>query len=141
MIMHIVEEIKSISSTTKDLRSFGLVVGGVLTALAGFSWYRGGSVVVLLGAPGLGLMLLGFVQPRLLLPLQKLWMSLAVILGWVMTRVIIGLLFFIIVTPAGLLMRLVGKKLLEGSFDQQAKSYWERRASNARKKENYEHQF
>ncbi|MSR76136.1 MAG: hypothetical protein EXS68_00915 [Candidatus Ryanbacteria bacterium] len=139
--MHILEEFKSISSTRKDLRSFGFVVGGVLTAFAIISWYRGGHSTSVFGVPGIALVIGALLMPRALLPLQKVWMGLAVMLGWVMTRVIISTLFFVIVTPTGLLMRMMGKKFLVQSFDKKAISYWERRPVGIWKKENYEHQF
>jgi hypothetical protein len=114
-------------------REFGLLVGGVLLALGGWWFYRGryptlSSVLLLTGAT---LALLGALRPKWLVVPNRLWMGMAEAMGFVMTRVILGLVFFLIVTPIGLLRRLTGGDPL-GRRAQRTESYWkpytERRA-------------
>jgi len=114
-------------------REFGLLVGGVLLALGGWWFYRGrypvlSSVLLLAGAT---LVLLGALRPKWLVVPNRLWMGMAEAMGFVMTRVILGLVFFLVVTPIGLLRRLTGGDPL-GRRARRTESYWkpytERRA-------------
>lgn len=130
----------SVSSTRKELRSFGLVIAvalGVCTAWMALvhstSWvyFAAGSALFALAA-------LAF--PTLLLPLQKSWMLLAVCLNWIMTRLLLGLAFYMLVTPIALTARLLGKQFLDRSFGTQAPTYWQPRNEQPAK-ESYERQF
>lgn len=64
------------------------------------------------------------VWPRFLGPVERVWMAFANLLSAVMTRVILTLTFFIVITPMGLIMRLFGKDLLGLRPDRTAASYW-----------------
>ncbi len=59
------------------------------------------------------------------------WMTFAQILGWFMTRVILSIFYYLVLTPVGLLMRLLGKDLLDMKIDRSAQSYWKKRDLNA----------
>jgi hypothetical protein len=63
------------------------------------------------------------VYPRLLAPLYKGWMKFGHVLGWINARIILGLVFFVMVTPIGLIMRLLGKDLLRMRA-KKSDSYW-----------------
>jgi len=108
----------------RDLRQFGLLVGGILAgigillALRGRGWYP-----LFLGA-GTLLILLGLVMPRALQYMHRAWMTLAILLGWVMTRVVLAVAFFCIITPLGLMLRLMGKDLLALKKKQGADTFW-----------------
>jgi hypothetical protein len=97
-------------STNKELRSFGLLVGGIF-AVIGF-WpmlLRGDDVRA--WALVLAALLIGpaAVFPAILRPVHKVWMKLGHILGWINTRIILGAIFFGVVTPMGLIRRLFRK--------------------------------
>lgn len=64
------------------------------------------------------------VAPMALLPLYRLWVKFATALAWVNTRLLLGLVFFAVVTPVGLFMRLLGKDPLKLKMDRDAGSYW-----------------
>ena len=96
--------------TTKQLRSFGLTVGGIF-ALIGFwplfftgvgprSWAVGLAACLLI--PALAL-------PKILFWPYKGWMMLGHVLGWINTRIILGVVFYLIVTPIGAVRRWLGK--------------------------------
>lgn len=121
----LLEEIKKIKSTPKELREFGFVVGGALLVISAISAWRHGWVWnwPLVGA-GAALVVLGTIFPSILRPLQKVWMALALAMGWVMSRVILTLLFYVIVTPLALVLRAQGKHFLGRGADPQAASYW-----------------
>ncbi len=62
--------------------------------------------------------------PRILSPVEKYWMLFAGVLGFIMTNVLLTLVFFLGVLPTGLLMRLFGKDPLRKGFDKDKKTYW-----------------
>lgn len=136
------DEIKNIKSTKKDLRSFGLVVGGVLAAIGGLLlWFDKPANVYFLSI-GAILMLSGLIVPVILKPLQKAWMVMAVLLGWVMTRVILTILYYVVFTAIGILGRIFGKQFLEVKWDAGQESYWNYRSREpVTDKTVYEKQF
>ena len=114
----ITEEIKSIKSEKRDLKKFGITMGVVLGLLGGLFLGRGSNYYfyfLLLAAVFLSL---GLTVPVFLKPIHKIWMTLSVLLGWLMTRVILTVLFYLVITPIGLLLRLFGKDFLNEYFRQ-----------------------
>jgi hypothetical protein len=77
----------------------------------------------------------------ILKPIYVGWMTFAFALGWVNTRLILGIVFYLIFTPAGLVMRLLGKDPLVLRFDRQATTYWVRRKPQDPSKKRYENLF
>jgi len=67
------------------------------------------------------------VAPMALLPLFRLWVRFAMFLGWLNTRLILGLVFYLMITPLGLIIRLAGTDLLDEKIDKKAESYWKKR--------------
>ncbi len=139
--MSIIDEIKKIDSGKEKLREFGFVVGGVSAALGVVLGWRGRAHYPYFLYPGLVLVLLGAVVPAVLKPLQKAWMSLAVLMGWVMTRVLLSVLFFIAVTPIALFLRITGKDLLNLRFPSKDPSYWKACPEKPHNPGDYEKQF
>jgi hypothetical protein len=137
----IIEEIKNIKSGKRELRQFGITIGIVLGLLGmWFLWCeKEGSSPLLVSA--IVFFFSGFIFPLLLKPVQKLWMSLAILMGWLMTRVIITILFYLVVTPTGLLARVCGKDFLNIKLDRNANSYWIPKKVTRPDKKNYENQF
>lgn len=135
------EEIKNIKSGKKELRQFGLTVGIVLGLLRGLFFLRGKDYYFYFLIFSFAFLFLGLVAPILLKPIQKIWMSLAILIGWFVTRVILIVLFYLVVTPIGLLAKLFGKAFLDRKFDRSADSYWIIRESTGFNKRNYENQF
>lgn len=125
------EEIRSVDTSRRAVRSFGWVVGLVLVGIALVIWWRRGwepgTLQLAFGVAGTALIVLGFVAPAVLRPLYRVWMALAVVLGFVMTRVVLTLVFVTLVLPIGLLLRLFGKDLLHRHPDPDTESYWIRR--------------
>ena len=87
------------------LRKFGLSVGGVFLLLGAVSWWRGGSAWPFLTGAGSPLVALGLVAPGLLVPVERVWMRAAEVLGRINTRIILSVLFFVVFTPVGVLRR------------------------------------
>jgi len=137
----LLEEISNIKSEKKDLRNFGIVMGVAFGLLAGALWWKGRDTYTLFALLSMAFFFFGLVLPSLLRPLQKAWMILAVIMGWVMTRFILSVLFYIVFTFIGVGSRLFGKKFLGLNIDKSKKSYWVYREPTEFFREKYEKQF
>ncbi|MDI6809398.1 MAG: SxtJ family membrane protein [Candidatus Eisenbacteria bacterium] len=137
----IVEEIKNIKSGKKELRQFGLTVGIVFALLAALLWWRGRSSCPYFFLISAVLILPAFLVPSVLKPVHKVWMTFAILMSWVMTRVILGLVFYVGITPMGFLARLSGKDFLRLKFDKKADSYWIPKERQKFEKSDYERQF
>jgi hypothetical protein len=90
----------------RELRRFGLTVGGAFVILALVSaWRRHVLPPRVLGAAGTLLVVGGLVAPRLLAPVERGWMRFAEVLGRVNTRIVLALVYCVVITPAGLVRR------------------------------------
>lgn len=118
------EELQSLDTGPRQLRSFGITLGIAFLIVAGVLYWRDipGEVVVA-GIGGL-LLVTGLIAPGLLRPLYKPWMALALVLGFIMTRVILTVIFVLLFIPIGLLMQLFGKDPLRRKLDPDAETYW-----------------
>ena len=137
----IIEEIKKIKSEKKELRQFGVTIGIVLALLAGLLLWREKDYYLYLLIISIFFFFTGLALPVLLKPIHKMWMTLAILVGWFVTRLIMIILFYLVVTPIGLLTRLCGKDFLDTQFKKNVNSYWIPRKTITLDKTNYERQF
>ncbi len=137
----LLEEIKNIKETKKDLRKFGLTVGIALLIISGILLWSAKDSFIYFGSAGITLLLVGLILPQVLKPLNKAWMTLALLMGWVMTRVILTILFYIVVTPTAFFAKVFKKKFLELKIDRSGNSYWELRGKKPVTPKDYEKQF
>ena len=128
-------------TTSIQLRRFGLTISGGLVLLGLLSWFRGHTTVpVLFWAIATVLFLLALIFPRLLLRIEKAWMGLALVLAWVNTRIILTFLFYAILTPIGVIMRLFRDPLDRRLHDGRV-SYWVQKEPKPFDPKGYENQF
>ena len=137
----LLEEIENIKSGKSELRKFGIMIGIVLGLLGGLLLWRGKDSYTYFLLLSTVFIFLGLVLPIVLKPIQKVWMTFAVILGWFMTRFILSILFYVVFTSIGLVSRLFGKQFLDLKMDNSKKSYWNYRKTREFKKSDYERQF
>ncbi len=122
-------------------KSFGLVMGIAFGLIGGWQvWHARNWGYWLLGIAA-AFLLLAFVAPRLLRPLNWLWFQFGLMLHKVTNPLIMGLLFFIAMLPIGLLMRVLGKRPLALDFNPTAASYWVKREPAGPTGESYKKQF
>ena len=141
MTENIFKEMRNIKSTKKELREFGLLVGGILVLIASFGLYHHrpwAPAVITIGAV---LIVSGALLPKVLLPAHKAWMSLAIVMGAVMSRVVLTLVFYLVLTPVALLARATGKRFLKLGFKEDRASYWEHRETEDQTPDDSERQF
>ena len=107
-----------------QLRHFGLVVGGILGVI-GLWPAIGRGQNPRSGMVGLAVVLIipAIVAPWALAPAHRAWTALGNALGWINTRLILGLIFFGVVTPTGLVLRLAGRDPMRRAFDPDAVTY------------------
>ncbi|MFH0734911.1 MAG: SxtJ family membrane protein [bacterium] len=135
------EEIKSIKKTSKDIINFGLLIGGIIALIGAVSIFYNSPAFMYLIPLGMVIMAIGFIAPVLLKPIYILWMIIAVLLGFVSTRVILSILFYLIITPMALIFKMIGKDPLNIKIDKTKTSYWEYRENKKYEKIETERQF
>lgn len=132
---------QNIQVTTKELREFGLIFGVILVVLFGFllPWVFDAAfplwpwwVLAVTGSLALGF-------PLGLKPFYKVWMLFGAVMGWINTRLILGIVFYCVFMPFGLVMKLFGKDLLSRKLDASMSSY--RVIHDEQEKDNMENPF
>src|SRR5712691_2033452 len=114
----------TIPRDTKQLRNFGLVVGGIFGAIG--LWpaiVRGQNLRLWALALGVALVLPALVAPSSLRPVYRVWMALGETLSWMNTRIILGAVFYGVVTPMGLAMRRFGHDPMRRRFEPRVDTY------------------
>lgn len=112
------------TNDVRQLRHFGFLVGGIfgVIGLWPMVWRHQNprlwalALTVLLVLPAL-------VAPRILKPVHRAWMALGEVLAWVNTRILLGVVFYGVVTPIGLVMRLMGRDPMHRQFERAGESY------------------
>ena len=134
------EELNNIKSGRKDLKSFGFIIGFILMLISVFLFFREKDSFIYFFSIGLIFNGLGIIIPAALKPFYKIWMTFAIIIGWVMTRVILSVLFYLIISTIGIFARLVGKDFLNLK-SKNNESYWNIRNKEYELNQDYEKQF
>lgn len=112
------------AATLKDLRNFGLLVGAIFIVIGLWPMvFRGEDGR--LWAIGLGgaLICTGALAPSVLAPVHKGWMLIGHVLGWINTRILLGMVFYGLVTPIGIMFRLMGKDTMRQAFSEGSSTY------------------
>ena len=119
---------KKIKKSTN--RSFGLVFFIVFLIIGLWPLANGGSVRFWSLIIALIFLFLGILNSKILTPLNVLWSKFGELLGIVIAPIVMGIIFFLVVTPTGLIMRMFGKDLLRNKFQINNESYWIKREKN-----------
>ena len=108
----------------KELRHFGLIVGGIFGVI-GF-WpmvFRGQGPRLWALAIAVALVIPAVVLPRSLTRVHRVWMAVGETLGWINTRILLSVVFYGVVTPMGIIMRRLGRDPMHRRFDPGAATY------------------
>jgi hypothetical protein len=141
MFSDIRNEIKTIDVSPRAIRNFGITFFLLLVAMGSFLLFKENAKGYWLMGLGILFIALGLWLPAVLRGPYKLWMGFAAVLGFFMSRLILCVLFYLVITPTGLVMRLFGKDMLDEKWDKGAVSYWIKRDPKAAGKEKYTKMF
>ena len=104
-------------------RSFGLVFFIVFFLIAIYPFFKGNDIRVWSLLLSLLFLILGLLNSKFLEPLNKIWFKFGIFLGKIISPIVMGIIFFLVVTPTGLLIKLFKKDLLNLNFNNN-KTYW-----------------
>jgi Saxitoxin biosynthesis operon protein SxtJ len=140
-ISDVKSELKRLKASPRELRKFSYLVGSVLMLFGGAGLFKHWniSVVAAVWIGAAALIAFGLLNPMLLRTVYLFWMAFAFALGWIVSRVILIFLFYLVITPIGMIARLIGKKFIDITFPGETESYWV--SKEASKKTNYEKMF
>ena len=104
-------------------RSFGIVFFIVFLLISIYPLINNEDIRIWSLLVSIIFLVLGIINSNILSPLNKLWFKFGILLGKIISPIIMGIIFFLVVTPIGLLMRLIGKDVLNLKYSNH-KSYW-----------------
>ena len=104
-------------------RSFGIVFFVVFLLIALYPLIHNEEIRIWSLIISLIFLILGLINSRILTSLNKLWFKFGILLGKIVSPIIMGIIFFLVVTPIGFIMRILGKDVLNLKFNAN-KSYW-----------------
>ena len=108
-------------------KSFGIVFFVCFLIISLFPLFKDGNIRIWAIVTAITFLILGLLNSPFLNPLNKIWFKFGILLGGIMSPIVMGLVFFIVVTPTSLIMRMLGKNLL-GLKKDNKKSYWVERS-------------
>ena len=108
-------------------RNFGLVFFIIFLIVSLWPLTYEGPIRIWTVIISLVFLILGLMNSKLLTPLNKLWFKFGMILGAIFAPVVMGVVFFLVVTPIGLVMKIMGRDLLNKKYDKKKRTYWIKR--------------
>ncbi len=108
-------------------RNFGLVFFIIFLILGLWPITNGEEIRIWLILLAFIFLILGIMESKLLSPLNRLWFKFGIMLGAIVAPIVMGAIFFIVVTPIGIVMSIIGKDLLNKKHDKKKETYWIKR--------------
>lgn len=125
-----------------QVRKFGLVLAAILIFVGLLQAYKDRAIPAeILISLGVIFTFSSFFYQPIVLPIYKIMMRVSHLLGWVNTRIILGIIFYFMVTPTGLIMKLLGKNFLKRRIEKNKGSYWEKKEQIEFTRERCEKQY
>ena len=120
--------------SNKQLRQFSLLLAALLVGLAGWlAWHSHSALVVGgVGTAAVAAGLVGVLHPGLMRVVYVVWMAAAFPIGWVVSHLLLAAIYYLVITPIGVIMRMCGYDPVRRRFDRQAKTYWKPREDQDR---------
>ena len=140
-MLSVIKDLFDISSTEKDLRRFAEVMAGICAVVAIWSLVKHTTAIWPWAIASGTLVAIRFAWPRMLLPFQKVWMGVSVIVGWLVSRTILIIFFYCGVTLIGLLGRIFRKQFLALDLKGPRKTYWIKVGEKTEGTSRFEKQF
>lgn len=124
-----------------NLRKFGITMGTAFLVITVLIFIKHRYIAVPTSAISLVFFVSALLIPGYLKLLYSLWMKFAFVMGWVNTRLILFILFYLVFTPIGLVMRIFGVDALDRKIDKSRNSYWKKKEKRCFNPSDYERQF
>tara|TARA_Y100000741_G_scaffold227463_1_gene173748 strand:+ start:450 stop:845 length:396 start_codon:yes stop_codon:yes gene_type:complete len=105
-------------------RSFGVVFFFVFLIISLWPLLNGNPLRVWSIFVAIIFLILGLINSNFLTPLNKLWFKFGKLLGFIVAPIVMGVIFFLVITPTGFIMKMLGKDLLNKKYNNKIKSYW-----------------
>lgn len=115
----------AIGESKKEVRTTWIGFTVIFAVIATLLWYKERSAYVYFGVASAFFAVFAAVAPMALLPFYRLWVRFAAALAWFNTRLLLALVYYLILTPLGLAMRLMGKDPMQRRIDKSAATYWQ----------------
>ena len=140
MLADIKKEYSEVKTDRKQIKNFGILFCAVLCLLSIWFMFRGKSWALSLIPCGLFFLFFGVFFYKFLVPFYKMWMLFGIIMGWIVSRVILIVLFYLVFTPINLLLKIMRKDILDQNISKEKTSYWNTFDEDQDAK-HYDHQF
>jgi hypothetical protein len=122
-------------------RSFGWTFSGIFLAVGVYGLWRGGAVLSWLLVAAVVMAAVTVTRAAWLTPLNRAWMRLGLLLGRVVNPLVLGLIFFGVFTPVGLVMRMWGRDAMARRFEPNLETYWVKRDPPGPADDSYRNMF
>ena len=109
---------------TSSNKSFGLVFFVLFMIIALWPLLNDGNIRIWSIIVSIIFLILGLFNSKILTPFNKLWMRLGILLGAIVSPIVMGIVYFAVITPIGLIMKLFGKDVLNLKIDKNKNTYW-----------------
>ena len=139
----LLDEIRSVTTNSgkSEVRKFGLSIGTIFGMVAIYLFWQEKEVAQLVAYTGVAFFAVGWLLPVALKPVYITWMCFAVLMGFIMTKLILFVLYSLVFTPAGLMLRLLGKDPLKERIEPTKTTYWIQRERGALDPKSLENQY
>ncbi|MFP4173581.1 MAG: SxtJ family membrane protein [Candidatus Hydrogenedentota bacterium] len=125
----------------RQQRNFGLVMAGAFCVLALIRWWWEAAFPPILFGIATAFLVIGLVAPRALTPVFIAWMKLAIGLNWVITYILLTVVFVLMITPVGLVRQIFAEDPLKRKWLPNAITYWEKPEGQPAEFDRYKNQF
>lgn len=132
---------EAVETSKNDLRKFGAILTAALAIWGAVFLWQGKEHTSWFFVAAACILLVTLIVPIMLMPVNIAFMAFSRVVGWVVTRLILMVLFYTILTPIGIVARLLGKRFLSVKMDDPCDTYWIATQPKALGREVYERQF
>jgi len=105
-------------------RSFGIVFFFIFLIISLWPLLNGNELRLWSIIASMMFLILGLINSNFLTPLNKMWFKFGKLLGSIVAPIVMGIIFFLVITPTGIIMKILGKDLLKKKYNSKIKSYW-----------------
>ena len=123
-IKEVSQDIKDLKTPQSDLLKFALLIGVVIFIILKYVLIDNSLFIQILFWSAVGMQVLAFLYPQLLRWPYKIWMSIAFILGWFISKIVFTSIYYVVLLPIGLVVMIFNKNYLNLKYDRELMSYW-----------------